>query len=144
MTHSMAIHWVAHPGTYMSIGRPQSIVRERDPWDTAKISVCHWLSTRPGLLKDTRVCQAPAKSSVRNRKCSCVGEYLRPSSSVSLSSASRESRYSFFCREEARGGAELKEREEGRTKKDGQGQWGEVDANEGERRAGPGRGGERG
>lgn len=27
----------------------------------------------------------------------------------------------------ARGGAELKEREEGRTKKDGQGQWGETD-----------------
>lgn len=76
------------------------MVREKDPWDTAKISVCHWLSTRPGLRKDTRVCQAPAKSSVRNRKCSCVGEYLRPSRSVSFSSASRENRYSFFCGEQ--------------------------------------------
>lgn len=76
------------------------MVREKDPWDTAKIRVCHWLSMRPGLRKDTRVCQAPAKSSLRNRKCSCVGEYLRPSSSVSLSSASRESKYSFFCGEQ--------------------------------------------
>lgn len=76
------------------------MVREKDPWDTARIRVCHRLSMRPGLQKDTRVCQAPARSSLRNRKCSCVGEYLRPSSSVSLSSASRESRYSFFCGEQ--------------------------------------------
>lgn len=40
----------------------------------------------------------------------------------------------------ARGGAELKEREEGRTKKDAQGQQGETVGNGGERRAGPGRG----
>lgn len=62
------------PGTYMSTGRPQSVVREKDPSDTAKTSVCHWLSISVGLRKDTRVCQAPAESSRRNRKCSWVGE----------------------------------------------------------------------
>lgn len=79
------------------------MMREKDPSDTAKTSVCHWLSMRLGLRKDTRVCQAPAASSLRNRKCSWVDEYRRPSSSTSLSSATTVSRYSFFCREQVRG-----------------------------------------
>lgn len=31
MTHNVVNHWDAHPGTYMSSGRPQSMVREKDP-----------------------------------------------------------------------------------------------------------------
>lgn len=74
------------------------MVREKDPSDTAKTSVCHWLSIRVGLRKVTRVCQAPAVSWLRKRKCSRVGEYRRPSSRASGSSATTENRYSFFCK----------------------------------------------
>lgn len=87
-----------HPGTYMSTGTPQSVVREKDSSDTAKTSVCHWLSIRAGLRKDTRVCQVPAASWLRKRKCSRVGEYRRPSSSASGPSATTVNRYSFFCK----------------------------------------------
>lgn len=74
------------------------MVREKEPSDTAKTSVCHRLSVSTRLWKDTRVCQAPAASSLRNRKCRRVGEYRRPSSRVSRSSVTTVNRYSFFCK----------------------------------------------
>lgn len=86
------------PDTYMSRAGPQSAASEKEPADTANTNVCQRPSARAVLRKDTRVCQAPAESSLRNKKCSWLGEKRTPSSSESCSSDSTVSRYSFFCK----------------------------------------------